>query len=137
LAAASLVTSFLGGQVLAKPTLSNGAVSRAEIEDPGWIAIAAFVLLALVALWILWPRDWRLEMSADVILDNAPTGNYNLDDVYGQLARYHDENRRLNRKKLSPLYWWFKGACVLLVVETIAWIIDLGDIGIPEDLPGL
>ena len=37
-AAASLVTSFLGGQVLVKPTLANGKVATVPIGGWGWLA---------------------------------------------------------------------------------------------------
>lgn len=137
LAAAALVTSFLGGQALAKPTLvTGGAVVEAEIGVPGWLAIGCFLTLALIALGILYPRgDWRFEMSANKVLGPTREGA-TLDDVYASLGRFHDQNRRSNRVKLDRMFWWFRLACFLLIVETVAWMIDLGDIAIPGDIPG-
>jgi hypothetical protein len=136
LAAASLVTSFLGGQVLAQPVLANGVVVRPEIETPGWIAIGAFVLLAVLSLWILWPRKWRFETSAEQILKQLEGKTEPLDTIYGQLAAFKDQDRRTNRSKLVWLFRLFQLACLLLVVETVAWIVDLGDVAIPGDIPG-
>lgn len=131
LGAASLVTSFLGGQVLATPVLTGGTLSRADVGTPGWVGIGAFVLLAVLSVWILLPREWRFEMSAAKILNATGATDIQPDAVYAQLARFHDANRVLNRAKLNRLYWTFKVTCALLVVETVAWIVDVGDVDIP------
>lgn len=56
IAVASLVTSFLGGQALAKPTFRGGVLERQPLAGWGVGAVAAFVLLAIAAIVILWPR---------------------------------------------------------------------------------
>jgi hypothetical protein len=121
IAAASLVTSFLGGQVLAKPTLTNGSLVRAHIDAAGWIALGAFVLLACLMLVILLPYNWRLVMSPAVILQGA-----NFEETRVELAGYHENNYDENAKKLRPLFRVFILGCLALVVETVAWIVDLG-----------
>lgn len=123
LAAASLVTSFLGGQVLAKPQLSSGVVTRPEIGTEGWFAIAFFVALAVLTLAILWPYQWRFVMSAKTILSNGGTSTF--DASQQELAEFHETNHDLNAEKLDQLFWCFRLACVLLVAETIAWVLDL------------
>src|SRR5258708_1994102 len=62
LAAASLVSSFLGGQALIKATLVNGTVSQPAIGTLGWLATAAFVGV-LIATLTLWPRDMAAAIT--------------------------------------------------------------------------
>lgn len=121
LAAASLVTSFLGGQVLAKPTLDKGLVVRAEIGTEGWVAIGFFIAVAVLTLAILWPYKWRFVMGATTILKGT-----DFEATQRELAEYHENNYDLNQAKLDRLFWCFRGACVFLAGETVAWILDLG-----------
>ena len=124
LAAASLVTSFLGGQVLAKPSLDKGLIVRPDLSSGDFVAIAMFVGVAALTLAILWPYEWRFEMSAKVILGYGKDAD--VDAVQRQLAAFHENNHDKNEKKLDWLFWCFRGACILLVAETIAWIVELG-----------
>src|SRR5512132_1910516 len=55
LAAASIVTSFLGGEAIAKPVLSGPTVVAPPIGVAGWFAIGSFVVVALVTVYIVWP----------------------------------------------------------------------------------
>src|SRR5437763_4227163 len=118
LAAAALVTSFLGGQVLTKPTVTaRSGFARASIGGGGWSAIALFAALALLTLAILWPYEWRFEMSATTILSVEPDGD--IAAVRSQLATYHEQNYDLNKLTLDRLFTCFRLACVCLVGETI------------------
>jgi hypothetical protein len=121
LAAASLVTSFLGGQALTKPALEHGLVVRGEIGAEGWVAIGFFILVAMLTLGILWPYQWRFDMGATTIL----TGS-DFDETQRDLAKYHEQNYDLNKAKLDRLFWFFRWACVFLAAETVAWLVDLG-----------
>lgn len=121
LAAASLVTSFLGGQVLAKPALEHGLIVRGQVGTEGWIAIAFFILLAVMTLAILWPYQWRFDMGATAIL-----GGTDFNETEAELAKYHEQNYDSNKERLDRLFWCFRWACVFLAAETIAWIVDLG-----------
>jgi hypothetical protein len=124
IAVASLVTSFLGGQVLAKPTFRAGVLERQALDFLGIVAIVAFVLVAAAAVVILWPRNWQFAMSADTLLG---TGWSALppDEMKAGIARFHDRNHYNNSRKLDQLFWAFRIGCVLLVIETVAWTIDL------------
>ena len=121
LAAASLVTSFLGGQALAKPTLDKGLVVRPDVGFEGWVAIGFFVLVAVLTLAILWPYEWRFVMGAQTILTGA-----DFETTQRDLAEYHEKNYDANKEKLDGLFWCFRLACIFLACETVAWIIDLG-----------
>jgi hypothetical protein len=121
IAVASLVTSFLGGQALAKPTLTNGALVRQDIETWGVAAITAFVLVAVMALATLWPYKWRFDMSAALILSSPAE----YEPAVADLAKYHETNHASNAKTLDRLFWCLRFGCVFLVVETITWVFDL------------
>ena len=121
LAAASLVTSFLGGQALAKPALEHGLIVRGEVGTEGWVAIGFFILVAALTLAILWPYKWRFDMGASTILTGSDFNQTQTD-----LAEYHEQNYNLNQGKLDRLFWCFRWACLFLAAETVAWIIDLG-----------
>jgi hypothetical protein len=126
LSAASLVTAFLGGQALAKPSLSEGVVHVQSIGAWGWVAIGAFVAVALMAVAILWPYGWRFVMGIDPILaTKTETVPMSFEEVQEQLAEYHWENYGLNQRKIDVLFWLFRTAALLLTAETVAWILDL------------
>lgn len=122
IAVASLVTSFLAGQALAKPSLTNGVLVRQDIGASGIVAIGAFVVVAVMALAILWPYQWRFDMDSTVIL-GWPSDEY--EGAVADLAKFHQQNHELNGQKLDYLFWCLRVGLVVLVVETIAWIIDL------------
>jgi hypothetical protein len=126
LAAASLVTSFLGGQALARPSLVHGVVVRPDLGCWGVVAVVGFVGLALLCIAILWPYQWRFAMGANPIID-AAGGEHPMDvqTVYSHLAQAHDRNYDLNQRKIDSLFWVFRVACLLLTAQTVAWILDL------------
>ncbi|MEJ7567751.1 MAG: hypothetical protein WKF41_05745 [Gaiellaceae bacterium] len=125
LAVASLVTSFLGGQVLAKPTIKEALVIRADIGALGWIAIAAFLGVVVATMAILWPyRDWRFNLSASTITQ----WDVSEAEAKGHLAIFHEENYDANAPRLQNLFWCFQAGCLLLGIETIAWILDLAEV---------
>ncbi len=122
IAVASLVTSFLGGQALAKPTFSNGVVVRPEIESWGMVAVVTFVVVALLAIVVLYPYTWRFEVDASAILE-WPADDY--EAALSAMAGYHANNHKANEARLIWLFRAFGVGCVFLVAETIAWIFAL------------
>ena len=127
LAAASLVTSFLGGQALAKPSISGGVEIQANIGVWGWVAIAAFAGVALLALAILFPYTWKFEQSARAIIGIVETTPepVTAEDAERELALRHEINFDSNRLKLDRLFWCFGAACGLIAIEAVAWVVDL------------
>jgi hypothetical protein len=125
LAAASLVTSFLGGVVLASPTLENGVVSRPPIGGWGWFAIGAFCAIGVLSLLIVWPYTWRFEMDPLAIATSAERAGLDDQGLKFNLIRFHQQNHNRNQWKIDGLFWAFRLACAALVLETLAWIIDL------------
>jgi hypothetical protein len=124
LAAASIVTSFLGGQALAKPALSGRKVVLPPIGVAGWFAIGAFVVVAVLTVAILWPYKWRFAMGASTILAHGPNMPDSL-SVYAKLAGFHHNNLKTNRAKLELLFWAFRVQCLGLLLTTTLWLVDL------------
>ena len=126
LAAASLVTSFLGGTALVRPSLATtGQVTQAPIEFWGWIAIAAFCLIGVVALLVMWPYVWRFDMDPTRFVVDAEDAGIGASELKRDLTTYHWANHGRNAVKLDWLFWAFRVGCIALVLETVSWLIEL------------
>jgi hypothetical protein len=107
LAAAALVTTFLGGQALE---------GDRALTCLGWWAVAAFIGVAALAIVVLLP--WRFDFSlsapelvADYIdVEPRPTP----EEVLRNLALFADEARADNKRTIGVLQWSFRVAAVLL-----------------------
>jgi hypothetical protein len=119
---ASLVTTFLGGQALIKPTAQSPEV---DINFWGVIAIGCFCGIGLCILAILWPYRWRFVMSAQILLAGAGTSGVTEDSMLSDVARYNEANYDQNEQRLQNLFWLFRVAVLLLVLESLAWIMNL------------
>jgi hypothetical protein len=124
LAAASIVTSFLGGQALVKPALQKGEVVSPPIGLAGWLAIAAFVVVALAVTLIVWPYKWRFVLGPTKILEGGAKASGN-DAVHSALAGFLDGNWRTNRSRIDLLVLYFRVECLALLAETVLWLVDL------------
>jgi hypothetical protein len=119
LAAASLVTTFLGGAAL-----DNGRSAA------GWgsVAIGAFIACALASVAVLLPRKFHFAFDPPELVTNyidvaaTPT----LATVLRDLALHHDESRRNNDKKMRLGPWAFRLAALALAFEVVAWLLELG-----------
>ena len=126
LTVATLITTFLGGQVLAKPVLKDQDTRLTEsIGGGGWVAIGALVGAVICAALILWPWNWRFDQSGTSIQARIDQHESDLEAVYRQLTKIHDRNHDLNSVKLNRLFLLLQLSFFLLLVETVAWIEDL------------
>jgi hypothetical protein len=117
LAAASLVTSFLGGRAL-----------RGNFDFWSVVAVAAFVATSVLTIGVLWPRHrWLFVISAGGLLAAARTegaadaARRAHEEVALRLERMFDENE----ETLRALFRTFRWACAFLIAEVVAWIADL------------
>jgi hypothetical protein len=118
-AAAAVVTSFFGGQAL---------TARAHALHGGFTAaaFALFVCCALLTLAVMWPFDFAFSLSAGEligILDARPGNTPSSDEVYREIALRLDENYDVNAATIQRLFWCFRVAILVLVVEVGAWIV--------------
>jgi hypothetical protein len=126
LAAGSLVSAFLGGQALAGPSLVNGAVVRADIGSAGWVAIGCFVAIFLVCGVILWPYTWEFSQLPSGLIENYEAdSSIRLVDAQRDLALHLEESLEKNERILVGLGYAFGVGMLLLVAETLAWLIEL------------
>ena len=120
IAAAALVTSFFGGQVL----------RGGHVPTFGWIALAFFVVLAGAVLVVLWPRrDWEFEISpADLIgtyLEPMSGSATPIPEVHRDLALHMGNAAAANRRVMKIMFGAFRVGTIALVLEVLAWVILL------------
>ena len=119
LSGAAIATSFLG-----QASLAHGTTFFT------WFAIAAFALLGAAVIAILWPRnDWEYAVRPQLLIANYIEHPEPLDiaGIHRDLALHMDRSYLHNRGQLLRLVWLFRGASLLLIVEILAWIVDLID----------
>lgn len=118
LSAATIATSFLGGLVL-----GDGKV--------GWFGVGAvglFVLHVLVALWILWPREWKFHMGTRIMVNEwIEKDHADEDKMRWRLARRLELNFDANAERLESVWNGYTVAIGLLGFEIAGWLAELGD----------
>ena len=114
-AASSLVTSFIGsGASGAGPALV--------------VALVAYFGVVMLAVVILWPvRRWRLGADPKRLLeDYIDREDYaSLPEMHRALAVHMDGWYETNQRRLNQRLALFAVACMLLVVEVVALVIEL------------
>ena len=131
LAAAALITTFLGAQALAKPSRAHAGslVSvTPHLTAWGWAAIAALFGVLGCTLWVLYPwKGWAYGQSATQMIREfeALEPPPDLELVQRATAMSLEQNFRDNEVKLERLSWAFRLACILTVAETALWIVNL------------
>jgi len=120
IAAAAIITSFFGSQMLA----------RRDFGAAGWLAIGCFVLLSFAVLVVLWPRrDWAFSLApAEFIaayLEPPDGESLELHLIERDLALHMGRSTKLNRDQLNELAPVFRVAALLLVAEVLAWVVAL------------
>jgi hypothetical protein len=119
LTAASIASSFLGGF-----TLSNDA----GLGLWSTLAIAAFVAIGLLVFVILWPYGWQFGFEPhDLVrdyVDAEPPPSTN--EAQRSLTIYAGDYLADNDRRLTALWWLYRGAIVGLVMLIAFWLIGLG-----------
>ena len=117
LSAAAITTSFLGAQAL------DGGDSNIAT----WLAMTAFVGVAVASLAILWPRRWEFTANPRAVIQTyieadepAP-----LDELHRDLSLHMHNSYIENREGQEQLSVLFQVASGLLTVEVILWIIAI------------
>lgn len=126
LAAAAIVTSFLGAEALKDPGSKVGSVDR-SLQLPEILAIAAFVGLAITVLVVLWPRGFIFRVSPSYYLKHHIEVDepWTAERLQRNLAIWQELHVATNQKKLDCMMKWFQAGSVLLVLEVVAWLVDL------------
>jgi hypothetical protein len=117
LATSLVVTSFFGGQAVAR---------NAPASSLGWLAVVAFVLAGASSLGVLFPTDLRFSSDVGEVVSLIENGSPTKDpyrEVSLSLARRLDSNRR----RIAAMRWTFRASSVAVLVETVFWIAYLAD----------
>jgi hypothetical protein len=117
LAASLVVTSFFGGQAVAR---------NAPAGSLGWLAVITFVLAGVFSLGVLFPSD--LRFASDVgevvsLIENASPTN----DPYRELSLSLASRLDSNRQRIAAMRWTFRASAVAVLTETVFWIAYLAD----------
>jgi hypothetical protein len=115
--AAAIALSFLGGSA------ASGGFSLA-----GQLGIVAFVVLATLAVVILLPfRVWVFDDKVDALFATYIEADDPADIVqmHRDLALHHANHIADNETLLNRLYWAFRVAAGLLVVEVVLMLVNL------------
>jgi hypothetical protein len=121
LSAAAVTTSFFGG--LALRDGSPGWL--------GWAAVVAFVTCGVAGLVTLFPLErWEFRASPESLIAEIEATTPRLDAVQRDLALYMEESWLANARRIQlSLVWPLRIATVALVIEVLAWVLDLSEIG--------
>jgi hypothetical protein len=117
LSGAAIATSFLG-----QASLERGTTFLT------WLAIGLFVALGVAVLAILWPRnDWEYAVRPEPLIANyiEHPEPLELPRIHRDLALHMDRSYLRNRGQLLRLVWLFRAASILLIIEVLAWVVDL------------
>jgi hypothetical protein len=117
-AAASVVTSFLGG----------AAFTRSGLDAWSVVALVAFVLSISAATWVLLPRKNHLIFSlhgSKLYEDEIRDDIFAIGETYRRLAYWLDGFHDDNDLKINCLFAWYRGATALLLVAVVAWSVQL------------
>jgi hypothetical protein len=117
LATSLVVTSFFGGQAVAR---------NSPASSLGWLAVIAFLLAGVSSLGVLFPTD--LRFASDVgevvsLIENASATKEPYREVSLSLARRLDSNRR----RIGAMRWTFRASAIAVIAETVFWIAFLAD----------
>jgi hypothetical protein len=122
LAASALVASFLGSRALA-------TADRIEPFSFNGLAVAGFVLIAVLTLVILWPFRLRFNVSAiemiEVIDSRAANSPITMAETYRELAVQLEEIHLFNAVRMRLLFWLLRVAILALICEVVAWVFVL------------
>jgi hypothetical protein len=119
IAAAAITTSFFGGR----------AVVGDHLDVAVWIAIAAFALVGLAVLAVLWPRhDWQFSAdTSKLISEYIEPELLPLPLIHRDLALHRSASYVRNAHQLAWLFRSFRVGLILLVVEVSAWVVALAE----------
>jgi hypothetical protein len=117
LSAASISASFLGGI----------AITTRGVGLFAWIGIGSFIGASLLVLSILLPTSWPFDVDAAELLTDYIEADdpADLSEMHRSLALYRQETFDANAARLHRLFLAFRLASLCLVLEILAWLIDL------------
>lgn len=117
LSVTAVATSFLGARALEGDSLS----------PMSWLALACFVVTALVSLAVLLPSQEEFSADAREVIETyieAPQP-VSIEGLHRDLALHMHDSYARNLEVLGRLATLFQMACGLLIVEMIFWVLSI------------
>jgi hypothetical protein len=112
LATSLVVTSFFGGQAVAR---------NAQASSLGWLAVAAFLVAGVSSLGVLFPTDLRFASEVGevvTLIENASPSR----DPYRELSLSLARQLVSNRRRIDMMRWTFRASAIAVLAETALWI---------------
>ena len=109
LATSLVVTSFFGGQAVAR----NAAPSSL-----GWLAVVAFLAAGVLSVCVLFPTDLRFTTRVEEVVALVEAHG----DPYRELALVLSGRLGANERRIAVLQQIFRAGAVALLVEATLWI---------------
>lgn len=117
IAAASIVTSFLGGAAITRDGLDGWSVA----------ALVAFVSSVVCATWVLLPKS-NLVFSlrgSRLYEDEVKADVFKIGETHRRLAYWLDDYHDRNDMKIRRLFAWYRAATGALLLEVGFWSVQL------------
>jgi hypothetical protein len=117
IAAASVVTSFLGG----------AAIARQGIDVWSVLALVAFVASIGLATWVLLPKEHLVfSVSGSALFeDEVKADIFEIGETHRRLAYWLDAYHAENEPKVSGLFVFYRWATGAMLVEVVFWSLQL------------
>ncbi len=115
LGAASIAGSFLGAKV-----------SKESLDVWAILAMIAFALCCVCAIWVLLPHAFTLAVGGEDLL--AVSDDRSMRDVaeaYRAASIWLDPHLQTNHSTVARLSTWLSVSCILLAVEVVFWTLSL------------
>src|SRR5262245_41847401 len=117
LATSLVVTSFFGGQAVAR---------NAPASSLGWLAVIAFVVAGAFSLAVLFPSDLRFVSDIGHVVSLIENSSLP-EEPYKELSLSLGQQLNSNRTRIAAMRWTFRASGVAVLVETVFWIAYLAD----------
>ena len=117
LATSLVVTSFFGGQAVAR---------NAPASSLAWLAVVAFLAAGVCSLGVLFPTDLRFASDVREVVSLIANGSPSTDphrELSLSLAQRLDSNHR----RIAGMRWAFRASAVAVLAETVFWIAYLAE----------
>ena len=117
LATSLVVTSFFGGQAVAR---------NVPASSLGWLAVTAFLLAGVFSLGVLFPTDLRFASDVREVVSRIENASATK-DPYRELSLSLAWRLDSNRRPIAAMRWIFRAGAVAVLAETVFWIAYLAD----------
>jgi hypothetical protein len=120
MAAAAVITSVFGGQVIAHDGVGSAVIA----------AFVAFSVVGLVVANVLWPRaDWEFETWAiDLLTEYIEPADVPLAMIHRDLAIHRAASARRNLGRLRRTSRSLQFGMGALVIEVVAWVVAVSTV---------